>query len=82
VHVEGCGFGGKWCSWIAHCIFLMRFSVLVKGIPVGFFSSSHGLRQGDHLSPLLVVIVMEALARMIFVAMSGGFVVWLLYGWD
>jgi hypothetical protein len=49
-----CGFGGKWCSWIAHCFSLVRFSVLVNGTPIGFFSSSHGLRQGDPLSPPVV----------------------------
>jgi len=39
------GFGGKWYSWIAHCI-LVCFSVLVNNTPIGFFSSPCGLRQG------------------------------------
>jgi hypothetical protein len=30
-----CGFGERWCSWIAHCISLVRFFVLVN--PFWFF---------------------------------------------
>jgi hypothetical protein len=41
-------------------------------LPQVFFSSSRGLRQGDPLSSLLVVIVIEALGRMISIAASGG----------
>jgi hypothetical protein len=55
-----------------HCISLVWFSVLVTFSPTSFFSSSRGLRQGDLLSPLLFIIVMEALGRMISAAVSGG----------
>jgi hypothetical protein len=67
-----CGFGGKWCSWIARCISSTKFLVLVNGSLNGFFSSTRGLRQGDPLSPLLFVFVMEALSRMITATVSGG----------
>jgi hypothetical protein len=70
--LKRCGFGDKWCSWIAHCISSVRFLVLVNGSPYGFFSSSRGLRQGDPLSPLLFMFVMEALSRMISAAVNGG----------
>jgi hypothetical protein len=68
-----CGFGERWCSWIAHCISLVRFSVLVNGTPAGFFGSSSGLRQGDPLSPLLFVIVMEAFSNVVLCYCSKGF---------
>jgi hypothetical protein len=68
-----CGFGESWCSWIAHCISLMHFLVLVNSTPSGFFSSSCGIRQGDPLSPLLFVIVMEALSKLFSITVQRGF---------
>jgi hypothetical protein len=70
-----CGFKDKWCSWISHCISSVRFSVLVNGSPSGFYGTSCGLRQGDPLSPLLFVFVMEAVGRMISTAVSEGLLV-------
>jgi hypothetical protein len=60
-----CGFGQKWCSWIAFCISTASFSILINGSPAGFFNSSRGVRQGDPFSPFLFVIVMEAFSQMV-----------------
>ena len=67
-----CGFGQKWCSWIAFCISMASFSVLINGSPAGFFNSSRGLRQGDPLSPFLFVIVMEAFSWMVKASVNHG----------
>uniref|UniRef100_A0A2N9IAI6 Reverse transcriptase domain-containing protein n=1 Tax=Fagus sylvatica TaxID=28930 RepID=A0A2N9IAI6_FAGSY len=69
-----CGFSERWRHWIYTCVSTARFSVLVNGRAHGFFSSSRGLRQGDPLSPLLFIIVMEALSRMLSRAVSGGYI--------
>ncbi|RVW12490.1 putative mitochondrial protein [Vitis vinifera] len=51
----------------------LNFSVMVNGVPAGFFPSSKGLRQGDPLSPYLFVMGMEVLDVLIRRAVEGGF---------
>ena len=68
------GFGSKWISWMKACTSSVRFSVIVNGSLTDFFNSSRGLRQGDPLSPLLFLMIMEVLSCMLGNAVERGFI--------
>ena len=59
------GLREKWCRWIRTCISTVQFSMLVNGALVDFFGSTRGLRQGDLLSPMLFLVMIEVLSRML-----------------
>ena len=66
------GFGVKWCRWICTCISTVQFSVLFNGSPADFFGSSRGLRQGDPLSLMLFLVMMEVFSKMMKRAEGAG----------
>lgn len=71
--LERCRLGARWCSWIKFYISTIHISILVNGTPKSFFRSLRGLRQGDPLSPLLSIFIMEALSKKIAGLVEGGF---------
>ncbi|RVX21636.1 putative ribonuclease H protein [Vitis vinifera] len=68
------GLWAKMDRWMWSCISTTKFSMLVNGVPVGFFLKFKRLRQGDPLAPYLFVLGMEVLSVLITRAVEGGFI--------
>lgn len=62
------GFQRCWTNWVSVLLSTASTKILINGSPSRCICHGRGLRQGDPLSPLLFVLVMECLNRMILKA--------------
>ena len=68
--LEAKGFGTKFRDWISVMLSTATSKVLVNGALTDSIYHQQGLRQGDPMSPLLFVIVMDCLAALINAAVE------------
>ena len=70
------GFGMRWVGWIKTILSTSKATILVNGFQCGYVHYRRGLRQGDPLSRLLFVLVIDVLSTMFSHALNSG----ILYG--
>jgi hypothetical protein len=59
------GFAHRWIDWIMACVGTVKYMVKFNGGLLDSFSPSHGLRQGDPLSPFLFMFVADGLSALL-----------------
>ncbi|XP_062076415.1 uncharacterized protein LOC133781446 [Humulus lupulus] len=58
-------FPSRFIGWILVCLQGTNYNLLMNGRLQGAFKGEKGLRQGDPMSPLLFVLIMEYLTRLL-----------------
>jgi hypothetical protein len=66
------GFGQIWRNIISGLLYSSTTQVLLNGIPDTRTFHRRGLRQGDPLSPMIFILVMDVLGHMIAKAAEEG----------
>jgi hypothetical protein len=70
--LEHMGFGRVWSDMIIGLLTTSSTQILLNGVPGDFINHQRGLRQGDPLSPMLFIIVMDTLNLLISKAAEAG----------
>jgi len=71
-------FDARWTDWVLRAVQGGKVAVNLNGELGNYFRSFKGLRQGDHLSPLLFNLIADALSELLTTAKEKGLLTGLL----
>ena len=66
------GFSDRWIGLMMICVKTVSYSVLINGEPKGKILPTRGLRQGNLISPYLILLCAEGLTAMLRKEECGG----------
>jgi hypothetical protein len=66
------GFGTIWCDMISGLLATSSTQIMLNGVPGDFIVHQRGLQQGDPLSPMLFILVMDVLSWLVQKASEDG----------
>jgi hypothetical protein len=64
------GFPMVWNNWVSALLYTVHTKVLLNGVPGDRICHARGFHQGDPLSPMMFLLVMEVLSALIHKAES------------
>ena len=70
--MQNLGFGPIWCDIVSGLLATSSTQILLNGSPGDRIEHRRGLRQGDPLSPMLFILVMDVLYHMVKKASEEG----------
>ena len=76
---EDFGFGLEWVKWVMTLVMTLFFNILLNRSPTKVFHPSRGIRQGDPMSPFLLILMEEGLGRLIQTQARNGELWWLKF---
>jgi len=66
------GFNEKWIGLVMICVRIVTYSTLLNGEPHGMIHPTRGIKQGDPMSPFLLLLRTEGLHGLIKHAVHTG----------